>query len=66
VPDGEAARNLRFLGSPTVRVNGRDVEPGAEERPDFTLSCRVYRSEQGFAGQPPERWVRQALAEAAR
>lgn len=66
VPDGEAARKLRFLGSPTVRVNGRDVEPGAEVRPDFVLSCRVYRSEQGFAGQPPERWIRQALAEAAR
>ena len=30
VPDAEAAGRLRFLGSPTVRVDGRDVEPGAE------------------------------------
>ena len=61
VPDPEAAARLRFLGSPTVRVGGRDVEPGAEERADFALSCRVFRTEQGFVGQPDERWVREAL-----
>ncbi len=26
----EEARSLRFTGSPTIRVNGLDVEPGAE------------------------------------
>jgi hypothetical protein len=30
VPDLETAATHRFLGSPTIRVNGRDVEPGAE------------------------------------
>ena len=61
VPDGDAALELRFLGSPTVRVDGRDVEPGADERRDFVLSCRVYRGERGFAGQPDEAWIREAL-----
>jgi hypothetical protein len=65
VPDADAAMQLRFLGSPTVRVNGRDVEPGAEERGDFILSCRVYRSERESSGQPEERWIREALAEPA-
>ena len=64
VPDSDAAIALKFLGSPTVRVNGRDVEPGAEERRDFVLACRVYRSERGLAGQPDERWIREALSEA--
>jgi predicted RNA-binding protein with PIN domain len=64
VADADAAIQLRFLGSPTVRVNGRDVEPGAEERREFVLSCRVYRSERGFSGKPDERWIREALAEA--
>lgn len=65
IPDAEAAAELRFLGSPTVRVDGRDVEPGADERHEFVLSCRVYRSEHGFSGQPPEAWIRDALAQAA-
>jgi hypothetical protein len=65
VPDPEAAAERRFLGSPTVRVNGRDVEPGAEERDDYALSCRVYRVERGFSGQPDPAWIREALSSAA-
>jgi hypothetical protein len=61
VPDPESASRLRFLGSPTVRIGGQDVEPGAEERTDFALSCRVFRTDRGFTGQPDERWVRDAL-----
>jgi hypothetical protein len=63
VDDPDAAAELRFLGSPTVRVDGRDVEPGAEERREFVLSCRVYRREHGFSGQPDEAWIRDALTE---
>lgn len=65
VPDADAAAQLRFLGSPTVRVNGHDVEPGAEERGDFVFSCRIYRSERGLSGQPEAGWVRKALRDAA-
>ena len=65
VTDAAAAAQLRFLGSPTVRVDGRDVEPGADERGDFVFSCRVYRSERGLSGQPDAGWVREALSEAA-
>ena len=62
VADQEAAQRLRFLGSPTIRVDGRDVDPYAEQRTDFGLSCRVFHTEAGIAGQPEERWVRDALA----
>ncbi|HET8605470.1 MAG TPA: hypothetical protein VFL66_00420 [Gaiellaceae bacterium] len=65
VPDAEAARRLRFLGSPSVRVDGRDVEPGAAEREDYVLSCRIYRTDSGLAGEPDEQWIRIALARAA-
>jgi Alkylmercury lyase len=61
VPDQEAAQRLRFLGSPTVRVDGRDVDPHEKEHDDFALSCRIFRTEAGIAGQPDERWVREAL-----
>jgi hypothetical protein len=61
VEDQEAATRERFLGSPTIRVDGRDVEPGADQRTDFVLSCRVYRTKDGLAGQPDAAWLRQAL-----
>ena len=66
VVDPDAAAALRFLGSPTIRVDGRDVEPGAEQRQEFVLSCRVYRTERGLGGQPDEAWIREALSGAAR
>jgi hypothetical protein len=61
VSDPDAAAAQRFLGSPTIRVNGRDVEPGAGEDGEYGLGCRVYRTESGLSGQPDERWLRDAL-----
>ena len=66
VPHAEAAVSERFLGSPTIRVDGRDVQPGADERTGYTLACRLYRAEQGLAAQPDERWLRAALSAAVR
>ena len=57
----EDAQRLRFLGSPSVRVNGHDVEPGADDRDTFVLACRVYRTDSGLRGTPAEEWVRAAL-----
>ena len=65
IQDPEAAIAHRFLGSPTVRIDGRDVEPGADERHEFVLACRVYQTDAGPAGEPDEEWVRAALTEAA-
>jgi Alkylmercury lyase len=58
--DAEAQR-LRFLGSPSVRVDGHDVEPGADARDDFGLKCRLYRTVDGLCGVPPDVWVLAAL-----
>lgn len=44
VPDATTAARVRFLGSPTVRVNGIDIEPAARDRRDFGLMCRRYAS----------------------
>jgi hypothetical protein len=61
IADASAAQHERFLGSPTVRVDGRDVEPGAEERDDFGLKCRLYRTQAGLQGVPPDDWILDAL-----
>ena len=58
----EDAERERFLGSPTVRVDGRDVDPGAGPRSDYGLKCRLYRSaEDGQSPVPPASWIRAAL-----
>jgi hypothetical protein len=49
VCDNDQAGELRFLGSPTVQIDGRDIEPGAEARFDFAMSCRKY----GASGARP-------------
>jgi hypothetical protein len=54
----EDARRLGFLGSPTVRVNGEDVEPEARGRADHVFGCRLYRN----SGVPPREWILVALA----
>jgi hypothetical protein len=58
----DAAKAARFLGSPSVRVDGRDVDPTAAQRDDFGLKCRLYRSEDGQAPVPPDAWIRAAVA----
>jgi hypothetical protein len=50
----EEARELAFPGSPTIRVDGRDVDPaGAEEPP--SLSCRIYHLPNGRVSPVPTR-----------
>jgi hypothetical protein len=62
----ETAVAERFLGSPSVRVDGKDVEPDADERGDYGLQCRLYRGASGWAGYPPDDWVLEALTRATR
>lgn len=57
VAPGDEAR-LRFLGSPTVQVDGVDIEPAARQRTDFAMSCRVYHS---AGGLPSEEMLLAAL-----
>jgi hypothetical protein len=59
-----AAEQARFLGSPTIGVNGRDIEPGAEwnlEDLEFVHGCRLYQGAQSLQVLPEEDWLRQAL-----
>jgi hypothetical protein len=61
VESDEDAQQIRFLGSPSVRVDGRDVEPGAKTRADFGLKCRLYQVDGRLAGTPPDAWIVDAL-----
>jgi hypothetical protein len=64
VESSEEAERERFLGSPTVRIDGEDVDISARERHDFGVECRLYRTEEGLVGTPPDGWIRVALERA--
>lgn len=53
------ARALNFPGSPTIRINGSDVEPDKAIAPG--LACRLYTNS---GGVPSEEMLRMALARA--
>lgn len=59
VKDEPSARALGFLGSPSIRVNGLDVEPGSRTGRPTGLACRRYPG-----GLPSEEMIRAALKEA--
>lgn len=65
VADQQDAERLRFLGSPTIRIDGVDVDPNTPERDEYALSCRIFTTSDGTTGQPEERWVSDALLAAA-
>ena len=57
----EDAHAKQFLGSPTIRVNGTDLEvPSVHER-SFGLGCRVYREGPQTAGWPSIALIHEAL-----
>jgi hypothetical protein len=64
VLDNATARRHRFLGSPTIRVNGCDIDPQPPEPAEYSLSCRLFRTEHGTRGQPEARWLQDALRRA--
>lgn len=56
----EAASRQGFVGSPTIRVNGEDIQPPHGE--PSGLTCRVYRLRDGRISPLPDRAdVREAL-----
>ncbi len=62
VSTDEDARRLRFPGSPTIRVGGRDLFP-AGEREDWRLGCRLYATPEGLRGSPTAEMFEEALTE---
>jgi protein-disulfide isomerase len=61
VNDAAMAQLLKFPGSPTIRVNGKDVEPHNEQAALFGLMCRLYSD---GSGAPSQKKLRAAIEKA--
>ena len=64
VTDAAMAQELGFLGSPSIRVDGLDVEPEARGLRTFGFGCRTYSDAKGSrSGLPSISIIRRALTE---
>jgi hypothetical protein len=66
VKDVATAEIFGFLGSPSVRVDGQDIEPAVRGNNGFGMMCRTYIYRGQRSGVPPQEWIRAALWEARR
>jgi len=61
VDSEEQAERERFVGSPTIRIDGRDIRPPEPDEP-YGLTCRVYHRRDGRISPTPDpEDVREAL-----
>ena len=61
VASQDEADRLRFLGSPTVQIDGVDIDPSVREKLTFAMVCRLY----GDSGMPTAELIAAAIREAA-
>src|ERR671912_496644 len=56
----DQARGLKFVGSPTIRVDGQDIDPPGDA--SYALTCRAYRLEDDrISPLPSKDMIRRAL-----
>jgi hypothetical protein len=63
VRDEGMADELRFIGSPTIRINGRDVAGEPQKAQTFALNCRLYLGSKQI-GLPPLEVIHRAVRRA--
>jgi len=63
IKDNHMAKAFAFRGSPTIRVNGRDVAGESSQSTECAVSCRLY-PDSNQIGLPPSEWIRRAVVDA--
>lgn len=51
----------QFNGSPSIKVNGKDLFPVDQD--DYHLGCRLYKTPSGFKGSPSKEMIEEKLRE---
>lgn len=61
VKDNNGAITNRFLGSPSIRINDKDLEIVEDHSTEYSMRCRRYRSDSEILGCPPKEMIVKAL-----
>jgi hypothetical protein len=64
VTDSAQADALAFIGSPSIRIEGKDVESIVPPERHSGLSCRTYQVDGKLTGVPPLDLIRAAISNA--
>ena len=64
VSDHATAQAVGFLGSPTLRIDGLDIEPSARSHSHYGMMCRTYMESGRREGLPSRDLIRAAIKEA--
>jgi hypothetical protein len=64
VVDNDDAVAKRFLGSPSIRINGKDIEVDEDDTTQYSMRCRVYRDGNKQSGLPSRELLISALQDA--
>ncbi len=60
VESEEDAEKLKFPGSPTIRINGEDIQKETAN-PPYSLSCRLYVIDGKYLPAPTEDYIRRRI-----
>src|SRR5438477_4918220 len=60
------AEAMAFVESPSIRINGADIEPWARTAKAFGLSCRTYFDGKHHGGVPSRELLQRAMREGIR
>ncbi len=58
------AQEVRFAGSPSIRINNQDIEAEGIAEQGYGRKCRIYSVDGTLQGIPPESLIRNALTQA--
>ena len=61
--DSEDARAKKFLGSPSIRVDGIDVEYGEREPDEYQAGTRYYNTPEGWKPYPHAKLIANTILE---
>jgi len=63
ITSGEEAVEHKFLGSPSIKIDGLDVEKEARDSTDYGEECRIYSWDGIPKGYPQKEMIREAIRE---
>lgn len=64
IETNKAAKEHHFIGSPTIIINGEDIDPRARDaKVTGYKGCRIYQTEEGLKGTPTVEMINKAIKE---